>query len=134
MPPEVTTWKRSVAVEPQADGKQRVRKVGMNLTATSSFAFSQLFREWNCSNIVQPYFDALHVSRVDALEIGGPPNTCRFLCEPTDRTRFASWVRRWASFCMGLEAQTRSDTVSNTYRVAVGTGATTRTCSLDVAR
>ena len=51
------------------------KKVGMNLTATSLFTFSQLCREWNRSNIVQPYLDVLQVSRVDVLEIGGPPNS-----------------------------------------------------------
>ena len=61
---------KSFIVEPQADGKQRVRKVGMNLTATSLFAFSQFCRVWNRSNVVQLSLDALHVSRVDVLEIG----------------------------------------------------------------
>ena len=58
---------------------QRIRKVGMTLSATLPFTFSQICHEWNRSKIVRPYLDALYVSRVDVCEIGGPPN------ESTDR-------------------------------------------------
>ena len=44
---------KSFIVESWVDGKQRVRKVGMNLTATSLFTCSQLCRERNRRKIVQ---------------------------------------------------------------------------------
>ena len=45
---------KNFTVEPQVDGKQRVRKVGMKLTATSLLTFSLLCHEWIRSNTVQP--------------------------------------------------------------------------------
>ena len=59
------------ALESQTDGERRsrrIRKVGMNLTATVLFTCSQVCQEWNISKIVQP-------SRVDVLEVGGSTNS-----------------------------------------------------------
>ena len=105
---------QSSTVEPQKDGKQRVRKVGMNLTATSLFTCAQLCREWNHNNKFTPFWDALHVSRGDVLEIGGPPNSVlvnevskvkrSFFCV-SQRTGFAPRVRSQESSCAGLQAR-----------------------------
>ena len=54
---------KSFIVESWVDGKQLVRKVGINLTATSLSTCSQLCRERNRRKIVQPYPDTLQVSR-----------------------------------------------------------------------
>ena len=64
------------ALESQIDGERtnrRIRKVGMKLTATPLFTFSQVCHEWNHNKIVQPY--TLYSSRVDVLEAGGPKNS-----------------------------------------------------------
>ena len=60
---------------PKIDGERRVRMFGMKRTATLPFTFSRICHEWKHSKIAQPYLDTLHVSRVEVLEIGGPPNS-----------------------------------------------------------
>ena len=59
----------------EKDEIDSVRKFGMKPTATLLFTFSQVCQGWNRSKIVQPSLDTLYVTRVDVLEIGGPPNS-----------------------------------------------------------
>ena len=66
------------ALESHIDGERRnrrTRQVGMKLTATLLFTFTQVCHEWNQSKIGQPYLDAVYASRVDVMEVGRPTNS-----------------------------------------------------------
>ena len=84
-------------------------------------------REWNRSNIVLPCPDALQVARVDVLEIGGPPNSVLV----DERSKLNG-----SFFCVNQQTgHSISDPgIRRQESRAVGTGATTRKCCLDVAR
>ena len=76
--PKSSSSRHAPQAESQIDGvrrNRRIRKVGMKLTGTVLFTFSQVCQDWNQSKIVVPYLHTLCASRVDVLEVGWPTDS-----------------------------------------------------------